>query len=240
MGVPVICFVPCCSKKEERGGTATRPYQWPPAELCTTWAKLEAARAGMAHCVDQGSKPTPALNLYAGNFYSVPMLKETAVRLIRSGTLRLFVISAGYGVLDALEPAKNYDAKMEGPVAAYWRSQGLVDIIGDICLRLEPNEVYGFFAGDPSYSATGSKYRYFFTAGLRKALQNGLEARRAGCFYRSEGRGVSAILQALGECFRDFASTEFRSDYPGRASTAGLSYGGVQIGYSEIGESRDW
>ncbi|MBC7341786.1 MAG: hypothetical protein H5U02_04970 [Clostridia bacterium] len=201
MVVPVVCFVPCCSEKRDCGRFVDPPYQWPPPELQHLWAKLETARRGMEDCIDSGSGSVPALHLYAGHFYSVPGLKETAERLIRSGMLRLFIISAGYGILDAFELARKYDAKMEGQVATYWLNQGLADMIAEVCLRLEPGRVYGFFAGTPSWSGAGAKYRYFFTAGLRKALERGLEPEQAGCFYRAEGRGVTAILRGLGGVF---------------------------------------
>lgn len=235
MGVPVICFVPCCSRKTDYGHIVDRPYRWPPLELEETWAKLEVARSGMKDCVDRGSGSVPALHLYAGYFYSVPGLKETAERLIRSGLLRLFIISAGYGILDAFELARKYDAKMEGQVATYWRNQGLADTIAEVCLRLEPSRVYGFFAGTPSWSGAGAKYRYFFTAGVRKALEHGLKVKRAGCFYCAEGRGVGAILGGLGECFRDIVSAEFEKDHPGVAVTDDLNYRGIRVGYEEIG-----
>lgn len=96
MNIPVICFIPCCSKKEDVGVESVRPYKWPPVELEATWSRLEAARSGMRHCIQPISKLTPALHLHTGNFYSVPRLKETAQRLIRDGLLRLFIVSAGY------------------------------------------------------------------------------------------------------------------------------------------------
>lgn len=235
MGTPVVCFIPCCKKKGEFEQAVDRPHEWTPSELQEVWAKLETARRGMEHCIDSGSSPTPALHLYTGHFYSVPHLKEAAERLIRSGALRLFIISAGYGILDAWEPARKYEVKMEKEVARYWRSQGLVDIVAEVCLKLRPSQVYGFSPGTASWSGAGAKYRYFFTDGLRRALKDGLKPQRAGCFYRAEGRGVSKILRALGECFHDFASTGFKEDYPGKAVAGELVYHGIQVGYEEIG-----
>lgn len=239
MGVPVVCFIPCCSEKRGYGSGVNPPYYWPPAEVGGTWAKLEAGRRGMEYCIDRTSRPVPALHLYTGNFYSVPGLKEAAERLIRSGILRLFIISAGYGVLDALEPACKYDAKMEGSVAAHWRNAGLEDVIAEICLNLKPDRVYGFFAGTPFWSVGGAKYRYFFTAGVHRALRSGLAADRAGCFYRQSGMGVGAILQALGKCFHDFAATVFREDYPRLALAGRLNYGRIHVGYEEIRNAGD-
>lgn len=235
MSIPVVCFFPCCSDKRGYALDMSLPYEWPPAELGETWAKLQNGRRGMEWCIERTSHSVSALHLYTGNLYSVPGLVETAERLIRSGTLRLFIISAGYGVLDALEPARKYDAKMEGNVATYWRDAGLVDIIAEICVNLKPERVYGFFAGNSSWSGGGAKYRYFFTAGLKKAQQLGLPAKKAGCFHRTSGMGVGAILRALGQCFHDFAAGMFQESYLEQAMAGKLRYGEVQIGYEELG-----
>lgn len=77
----------------------------------------------------------------------------------------------------------------------------LADIIGDICMGFNPGQVYGFFAGEPVMSGSGAKYRYFYTEGIKKALQKGFKPARLGCFYREGGRGTTAILGALGRGF---------------------------------------
>lgn len=151
----------------------------------------------MEHCIEGDSRPTPAIHLYSGSFYSA-FDARLARQLIYSGKLRLFIISAGYGVLDAFEPARNYDAKMKGRVARYWRDAGLADTIGDICLGLRPNQVYGFFAGEPFWSGSGAKYRYFFTRGVKKALSCGFKPARAGCFYREKRQGSNRNTRSSG------------------------------------------
>ncbi len=59
----------------------------------------------------------------------------------------------------------------------------LADIIGDICMGFNPGQVYGFFAGEPVMSGSGAKYRYFYTEGIKKALQKGFKPARLGCFW---------------------------------------------------------
>lgn len=145
----MVCFVPCCSSKSTGGGDERPYYSWPDNSLEPTWTKLESARRGMANCIkDDNSRLTPAVYLYSGAFYSA-FDAGMASQLINSGKLRLFIVSAGYGVLDAFELARDYDAKMEGKVARYWRDAGLAGIITDICLSINPKQVYGFFAGQP-------------------------------------------------------------------------------------------
>lgn len=216
------------------GRSETTSYSWPGSELTRTLPRLEAGRRGIQYCVKTASMKTAALYLYNGSFYNNALKIEALRRLIQSGQLRLFIISAGYGVLDAFEPAHYYEAKMEGKVAKYWRDAGLNDIISDICLSLNPVHIFGFFAGDPFWSGAGAKYRYFFTAGLRKAMQSGLKPARAGCFYRESGMGVTAILQALGNSFTDLLVAGFQDGFVEKARTRGLKYGGVVVKYEDL------
>jgi len=240
LAVEAVCFIPCCSSKSAGGGIESPPYAWPGAGLERAWVRLQAARRGMEHCIEGDSRPTPAVHLYSGSFYSA-FDAGLVERLIYSEKLRLFIISAGYGVLDAFEPARNYDAEMKGRVARYWRDAGLADVIDDICLALTPKQVYGFFAGEPVWSGSGAKYRYFFTEGIKKALRSGFKPARAGCFYRESGRGVSAILGALGRTFSSCLSKGLDCDeIVEAAKTGGLKEGGIVIGYEDLlaGEHR--
>jgi len=234
MTVEAVCFIPCCSSKSAVGGVKNLPYSWPDDGLKNCWTRLENARRGMEFCLEDEANHTPAMYLYTGGFYSA-FDAGVAEKLILLGKLRLFIVSAGYGVLDAFEPARNYDAEMKGRVAAYWRDAGLTGIIGDICLQLNPKQVYGFFAGQPGWSGAGAKYRYFFTAGVREALRMGCQPVRAGCFYRRSGRGVTAILGALGKTFSDCLSNGLDCDkVVSEAKTGGLKKGGVIIGYDDL------
>ncbi|MQL50844.1 peroxide stress protein YaaA [Desulfofundulus thermobenzoicus] len=234
LGLEVVCFIPCCSSKSAGVGLERPPYAWPDRGLERARARLVVARRGMEHCIEGSSRPTPAMHLYSGSFYSA-LDAGLARQLIYSGKLRLFIISAGYGVLDAFEPARNYDAEMKGRVARYWREAGLADIIGDICLVLSPQRVYGFFAGEPGWSGSGAKYRYFFTEGVKKALSSGFKPAQAGCFYRESGRGVTAILGALGRAFYRCLSSGPNCDMIVEAAkTSGLRDGGIIIRYQDF------
>ena len=191
MSVPVVCFIPCCKAKKDTGKTVTSYFQ-PDVELEQLFCRLKSARRGMAGCVETVSKKTSALYLYEGHFYSIIGLKSAVVRLIQEGQMRLFIISAGYGLLDAFEPIQKYEAMMSSRTARYWRDVGLTEIIADVCAQLKPEQDYGFFAGMPEWKGTGAKYRYFFycrgTAGIRK----GWAPVQAGCFYRKKA-GVLVV-----------------------------------------------
>ena len=234
MTVETVCFVPCCSSKKAVGGMELPPYTWPGNDLEPAWTRLLAARQGMVQCVEVGSGLTLALYFYSGGFYKVFDV-GLVKKFIYSGKLRLFIISAGYGILDAFESVHNYDAEMKGRVARYWRDAGLVDIIGDICLYLNPNQVYGFFAGEPVWTGPGAKYRYFFTEGVKKALRSGIKPARAGCFYRESGKGVTAILGSLGRVFSSYLTNSLTGDgMIEAAKLGGMREGSIVIGYDEL------
>lgn len=106
MGELVACFIPCCGSKGEdftqdrMAGKRVEglPYDWPGPNLEKTYAELERARAGISGCIGLEPYSAPALYLYKGNFYQVPLkkdpkVKEVAADLMRSGRLRLFIIS---------------------------------------------------------------------------------------------------------------------------------------------------
>lgn len=240
MGVETVCFIPCCSSKNAGGGAELPPYAWPGSGLEHAWIRLVAARRGMEHCIEGDSRLTPSMRLYSGSFYTA-FDGGLAKQLIYSGKLRLFIISAGYGVLDAFEPVHKYEAKMEGKVARNWHDNGLAGVIGDICLNLAPEQIYGFFAGAPFWSGSVAKYRYFFSEGVKKALLFGCKPASAGCFYRESGRGVTAILGALGRVFSDCLSSGLNCGKLVEAAKVGnLRDGSIVIGYQDlvVGEKR--
>jgi len=226
-------FIPCCKAKNDTGKTAL-PYFPPDAVLEETFRRLERVRQGMKGCVETASKKTSTLYLYSGHFYSVAGLLDAAENLLRSGRMRLFIISAGYGLLDAFEPCHTYEAVMSCRTARYWRDAGLTEIILETCLKLEPVQVYSFFAGSPRWSGGGAKYRYFFTAGVQQALRAGWIPSSAGCFYRRSGRGVTVIMQALGKCFCEFLNVDLQESFVQNVKLNGFCWNSVEIGYEDV------
>lgn len=162
--------------------------------------------------IDLSSPKTSAIHLYRGAFYKQFNLSKVS-REIQGNRLRLFIISAWYGIVDAFEPLHKYDAKMQGKIATHWRKYELHRIIRDLLLTLKPSNVFGFFAGNEDWSSSGANYRYFFTSGLNEAVVGGLDTQLSGCFYRLSGRGSTAILSALGRTFMDFLRSGFNEDF---------------------------
>lgn len=211
MSKGTICFIPCCGSKIPSGSKDRNFTPWY-HDMNISRTKLLKGREKMKPYIIESSPLTDALSLYTGNFYR-PLDKKYIFEKISTGDLRVFVLSAGYGVVDSFEPIYDYDAIMNGFVARVWKDAGLVDIISEIILKYSPEKVFGFFAGEEEWSGGASKYRYFYSEGVKKALSQGLIVSESGCFYRAEGRGVGPILSLLGLCFNEAISSDFSSDF---------------------------
>jgi len=231
----VVCFIPCCGSKYATGETIKPEYILSNQDLPNTWHILLRGRKGMQYCIDFTSRKTSAINLYIGSPYEVlSSYKKDIINLIHTNRLKLIIISAGYGIIDALEPIHNYDEMMKEKVALHWRNTNLTGVIADLLMQEKPARIYGFFAGESYWSTSGSKYRYFFTEGLKTALTNGLDIELCGCFYRIEGRGVKAILGSLGRTFIELLKTNFDDSYAENIYKNGRWDGNVKVGFEWI------
>jgi hypothetical protein len=216
----VVCFIPCCSRKVASGKIAEyqnrvleREKFGYPVRLREARSRLEELASSEKYDITFYESPlTSALYLYMGAFYKQLSLKNI-IREIKAGKLKLFILSAGYGVVNAFEPIGDYDGKLQGRIASFWREYDLVGVISDILLSLRPSHVYGFFAGSETWSRAGAKYRYFFIEGLKGALDRGLRADLSGCFFRASGRGATQILGALGRTFEYFMASGFEKSF---------------------------
>jgi len=231
----VICFFPCCARKCASGNIVGQGRSINQQDLPNTWNLLDQGRKGMRQYFNFSSPRTSAISLYIGAPYnSFQSHIPNIVQRILSGQLRVIIISAGYGIVDAFEPLHDYDAVMKGRVASHWRNSGLVNIVCDLLLTIKPSKVFGFFAGEVYWSTPASKYRYFFTEGLRMALNRGLTIKLGGCFYRKEGRGVQAILGALGRTFVDFMNSKFNTQFATNIQRNPRIDGNVTIDFERI------
>lgn len=242
MGVEVVCFIPCSGRKGG-SGLAARPLSHPPPdeEYVTIsglresreciWAQAELW-GGECRRPDIETPAASALWLYNGLLYQ-PLDREYILDAIRQGWLRLYIISAGYGVADALEFLHDYDGQMKGTLASAWRAEELPVFIADVLHALRPRRVVGFFAGRREWDGPHAKYRWFFSEGVREALKMGLGPAEAGCFY-PQGQGVGAILRALGLCVMEYCRG---GDCVSRARSGGIVYSGypgIVIKYDDL------
>lgn len=233
----VICFIPCCKRKDASGNIIKPEHILSIKDLPNTWDDLLEGRKGMQYCIEHISPKTSAINLYNGKLYGpLAQCKTKIIELIHTGQLRLIIISAGYGIIDALELIHNYDEMMKGKVASHWRSANLTNVIADLLLQEKPTRVYGFFAGESFWSTPGSKYRYFFAEGVKIALRKGLGTELNGCFYRIEGGGFPSFeeLRSLGNTFIDLMKSHFNDSYVKNIRENGRHDGNVKIGFDEI------
>ena len=123
---------------------------------------------------------------------------------------------------------------MSGSIAKYWREAGLVSVISEIIKEQSPSKVYGFFAGVREWSTPSSKYRYFFTEAVKRALNESVSINSAGCFYRKDGLGVKAILNALGRTFNDVYKKDYSSKYIKNIEQNDRKDGNVIIGFDRL------
>jgi hypothetical protein len=202
-----VCFFACCKTKSEVKPETTRRCSFsventlPPDQ----WEQLKKAREKMRYCVCQDSSPIPAIYLYDGHFYKELKKNnniENVLNNIEKGLLRIFIISAGYGVVDACEPIQKYDAIMDKKIAEFWEQYGLAEIISHLLLKLNPEKVFGFFTKK-------SKYKEFFEEGVKRAKEEGLQSRVCGCF---SGNGTPA-LRLLGRTFVELMRNDFSDQF---------------------------
>lgn len=228
----VVCFISCCKSKNATGNIVKPSKFLSRYDLPQTWEQLDSGRKEMHYCINHGSAKTSALMLYNGIFYRA-LSKNNLLNAILSDKLTLIIISAGYGIIDALEPINDYDARLAGKVATQWRVKGLSEIIAEYLFHQKPDKAYGFFAGKDSWSDNSSTYRYFFTEGVKKALMKGLKA-ETGCFYRKDGFGASSILTALGTVFDDFINLGFDQSYLEQLEREGIIVDNINVGFRKI------
>ena len=216
----IFCFIPCCKSKFPSGHIEGEGERLTEEVLPNTWNLLVRGRSEMNRIADNmgsvyidfNSPETSAIHLYRGPMYTQFNLNNI-LQESRAGSLRLFIISAWYGIVDAFEPLHQYEAKMQGRIATHWRNHNLDKIICDLLSNLRPTTVLGFFAGNEYWHGSSSKYRYFFASGLNEALNEGLDIPMSGCFYRLSGHGTTAILGALGRTFMDFLKSKFSEEF---------------------------
>ena len=209
-----ICFIPCCKKKAKCTPASVNSPKLTEERIPESWGKLHAGRQGMSACLDQDMGPCPALVQYDGGLYkSDPDFRDLVERHLEAGRLDLYIISAGYGLVHALDPIQPYEAEMKGKVARFWRDAGLTTVISELVYNSRSRQVYGFFAGPSHWSGADAKYRYFFTEGVKEAVATGAKVDEAACFYREEGRGTNAITGALGRAFLRGIRTNFSNGF---------------------------
>lgn len=205
-----VVFIPCCGTKEGAPNYDVKQVSISETNLPQTWNCLKGARSKMQPCIDVHDTPKPAVNLYYGNFYKAVNNHWTKLlKDIDNGELRIFVISAGYGIVDLCQPIQKYDAVLKNDVASIWRKIGLSEIIGELISTLSPQLVYGYFSGKCKWNKANSNYRYFFTEGATSAALKKPKIKCIGCFYNKSGRGVASILGALGKTLVEHSKEDF-------------------------------
>lgn len=230
----VVCFIPCCLSKIPSGviqdGIDSSIVL--PDSISNS---LTHARREGGFTFETDGPVTTAFELYTGFLHrTFTPIKHDLYQAINAGVLRIYIISAGYGVIDAREPIHNYNEEMKGKTSELWRDHGLQDMIAEILMFKKPDRVYGFFAGRSHWSRNSSSYRYFFTEGGKKAIAAGLNVTEAGCFYRIDGSGAGAILGSLGRTLVGQFRSGFNPEYVTDIESNFRQDGGVTIGFDRF------
>jgi hypothetical protein len=231
----VAVFLPCCNRKSADGSIFADGLGFSLNELPNTLPALQNGRMMMQNCIKTDSTLTSSIVIYDGFLYR-PLKQHYSdiEKKVVSCQLHIFIISAGYGLVKAPEKIHNYDAEMKSKVAFHWREAGLINVIGDSLCTLNPSHVFGYFAGNPVWNPSGAQYRYFFTEGLKDALNHGLKVSLGGCFYRRDGRGVGPILSALGGIFIEHMQQDFSEDFALDVMHNCRRDGNITIGFQKI------
>ena len=209
-----LCFISCCKSKTKWPDDSVKLPTLTGKRIPETWRALQMGRKGMSACLQQDMRPCAALRQYDGGLYnSDPEFREVVERHLKSGRLDLYIISAGYGLVHALDPIQPYEAEMKGRVATFWRDVGLTAVISELIRNSRSRRVFGFFAGPSRWRGAHAKYRYFFTEGVKAAVAMDATVDTAACFYREDGRGTNAITGALGRALLRGIRAKFSSGF---------------------------
>lgn len=154
-----VVILPSNKKKYAYGYIAEPVRQIGPADLPTTWDRLQALRRALAK-YRQPSKPSTALYLYSG-----PLYESLRPILVRSFP-EILIISGGYGLIRGREPIQRYDARLFGEVARTMRKHGLHLILADYLNCRKPRHIIAIAYGSQRWGYATSKYHWF----VRQAL----------------------------------------------------------------------
>lgn len=161
-----LLFIPCCKSKSIRQDDA-KPAGITEERLSGAYPLIRRGRERLG--VDASGPSGAAVLSYAAHFYrAAPLLRQAA----REGP-PVTIIRAGYGLVGLADPIRPYDRVMAGEVAELWRTLGLPEAIGELIRVSGADRVFGFFAGSGEWTGPGSKYRWFFEEGIRRALRTG-------------------------------------------------------------------
>ena len=149
--VDTLCFIPCCKRKTECQNDPTKTSILTERHIPESWQILQSGRKEMSVCIERNMRPCVALRQYRGDLYkSESDFLESVMHHLKIGWLDVYIVSAGYGLVHALDPIHPYEAEMKGKTATLWRDVGLVRVISELIRLSRVQRVFGFFAG-PSH-----------------------------------------------------------------------------------------
>lgn len=155
----VIIFTPCCMNKSDteqiqQGSKVARPQDYLEDHELIKRLKDTRKRILDGLAKRKGKRICYPIDLYAGKAYidlrnsgNKDKIKKT---LLSTDNVQWFFLSAGYGVINALEEATDYDASFyDSEVRKMWLRAGLSSLCDAIVWKFNPSRIYIF--GTPKY-----------------------------------------------------------------------------------------
>jgi hypothetical protein len=230
-----VVFIPC-SKKKGPMLMNVPDVGINNGDIPNTWTNFVTGRRVMQHCINLGPWLTPGLYLYRGGLYNrlrnIGCLDNLFQRCL-DDEIRIYIISGGYGLVDAREHIHDYEQTLDPEIARQWNNYGLVDTIAELLSTIKPKMVFGYL---PGQNYERAPYRQFFTKGLKRAVENGLQVESGGCFYNASGQGIPAILGALGMTLGNHFENNFSREYATTVYNTPIQEGNVTITFNRIVE----
>lgn len=156
-----VIIIPCSGRKIDGG--ASSPGSYLRADVSGgSWAALCSARTALGTLLRLEPGPDlcnatpstlqllPAWQRYDGNLYRKAQLAE---RDVHRPDLRIFIVSALFGVISARDAIRHYNVAMTDRlpdgrrVNKFWQANGLASIIADLLVRIGAREVHDYLSG---------------------------------------------------------------------------------------------
>lgn len=160
-----LALVSCCKTKRAGGIPSYQPHP-PISTILSTdsYSRLLHARRHLAAMLGieagpdlgfdtdaTGIRYLPAFERYRGIVYSKANVAEMYPR---AKSIKLAIVSALYGLIDADDPIRDYDLRMSDMlpsgmrVNTWWRHMGLGQVLADYAIALEPDGIHDLLSGD--------------------------------------------------------------------------------------------
>ena len=159
-----LVLIPCSQKKRDGGASIILPFGFVKNYLSTSSylryiellrkiSKYFNERPGSDfgfHQNESGIQLLPADERYSGNIYK----KGEVITLYpKTEGVKILIVSALYGLVDADEPIRKYNISMSCKIGSkkvktWWKNNNLGSIVGEVIKNHNPNLTHDLLSGD--------------------------------------------------------------------------------------------